>query len=141
MGDKGRFASDWVTGYGFKLKLTRIRFRERFEPETHARKTRDRQRVPQKPIFMKHLLHHLTLGTCFLSAFLPAHAGESPPHIVLIFADDLGYGDLGCYGATKVKTPRIDSLAAAGRKFIDVPFIARWPRRIPAGTTSGQLQP
>ena len=69
---------------------------------------------------MKHLLHHLTLGACFLSAFLPAHAGESPPNVVLIFADDLGYGDLGCYGATKVKTPRIDSLAAAGRKFTDL---------------------
>jgi arylsulfatase A len=119
MGDKGRFASDWVTGYGFKLKLTRIRFRERFEPATHARKTRDRQRVPQKPNSMKHLLHYLTLGACFLSAFLPAHAGESPPNVVLILADDLGYGDLGCYGATKVKTPRIDSLAAAGRKFTD----------------------
>lgn len=44
------------------------------------------------------------------------HAAEKP-NIVFIIADDLGYGDLSCYGATKVKTPRIDSLAAAGRKF------------------------
>ena len=42
-----------------------------------------------------------------------------PPNVVLIFADDLGYGDLGCYGATKVKTPHIDRLAAEGRKFTD----------------------
>ena len=41
------------------------------------------------------------------------------PNVVLIFADDLGYGDLGCYGATKVKTPNIDKLAAEGRKFTD----------------------
>lgn len=48
-----------------------------------------------------------------------AHAADRPPNIVLIFADDLGYGDLGCYGATKLKTPRIDSLATEGRKFTD----------------------
>jgi arylsulfatase A-like enzyme len=44
---------------------------------------------------------------------------ENPPNIVLIFADDLGYGDLGCYGATKVTTPNIDRLAAQGRMFTD----------------------
>lgn len=48
------------------------------------------------------------------------NATESdPPNVVLIFADDLGYGDLGCYGATKVQTPHIDKLAAEGRKFSD----------------------
>jgi arylsulfatase A len=41
------------------------------------------------------------------------------PNIIIIFADDLGYGDLGCYGATKVRTPRIDKLAAEGRRFTD----------------------
>ena len=41
------------------------------------------------------------------------------PNVVLIFADDLGYGDLGCYGATKVQTPNIDRLAAQGRRFTD----------------------
>ena len=48
-----------------------------------------------------------------------ALADEKSPNVVLIFADDLGYGDLGCYGATKVKTPNIDRLAAEGRKFTD----------------------
>ena len=43
----------------------------------------------------------------------------SNPNIVLINADDLGYGDLGCYGATKVKTPNIDGLAKEGRIFTD----------------------
>lgn len=49
----------------------------------------------------------------------PLTATERPPNVVLIFADDLGYGDLGCYGATKVQTPNIDSLAAEGRRFTD----------------------
>ncbi|MBD3675569.1 MAG: arylsulfatase [Planctomycetaceae bacterium] len=46
-------------------------------------------------------------------------AAEKPPNIVVIFADDLGYGDLSCYGATHVETPNIDRLAAEGRSFTD----------------------
>jgi arylsulfatase A-like enzyme len=41
------------------------------------------------------------------------------PSIILIMADDLGYGDLGCYGQTRVKTPNIDRLAAEGIRFTD----------------------
>ena len=41
------------------------------------------------------------------------------PNIVLIYADDIGYGDFGCYGATKVATPSVDKLAAAGLRFTD----------------------
>ena len=39
------------------------------------------------------------------------------PNVVVIYADDLGYGDIGCYGATAVKTPNIDLLAAQGLRF------------------------
>ncbi len=39
------------------------------------------------------------------------------PNIIIIYADDLGYGDLSCYGATKIKTPNIDKLAAKGLRF------------------------
>ena len=42
---------------------------------------------------------------------------EPKPNVVFIFADDLGYRDLGCYGATKLKTPNIDKLANEGRRF------------------------
>ncbi|MDQ8180273.1 arylsulfatase [Pelagicoccus sp. SDUM812005] len=41
------------------------------------------------------------------------------PNVVLIVAEDLGYGDLGCYGATRVRTPHIDGLAERGRRFTD----------------------
>lgn len=41
------------------------------------------------------------------------------PNIVLIVADDLGYGDLGCYGQAKIQTPHIDRLAAEGVRFTD----------------------
>ncbi|QEG24860.1 sulfatase family protein [Mariniblastus fucicola] len=43
----------------------------------------------------------------------------APPNIVVIFADDLGYGDLGCYGAEKIATPNIDRLAEQGMRFTD----------------------
>ncbi|HYE33757.1 MAG TPA: sulfatase [Methylomirabilota bacterium] len=45
------------------------------------------------------------------------HGAETPPNIILIFADDLGYGDLGCYGAKNIRTPNIDRLAKQGRRF------------------------
>lgn len=46
-------------------------------------------------------------------------AGERPPNIVLIYADDLGYGDIGPYGATRVPTPNLDQLAAQSLRFTD----------------------
>lgn len=47
--------------------------------------------------------------------------GQSPsrPNILLIYADDVGYGDLSCYGATLVKTPNLDRIASQGVRFTD----------------------
>ncbi len=42
-----------------------------------------------------------------------------PPNIIIIFADDLGYGDLSCYGQTRWHTPNLDRLAAGGVRFTD----------------------
>lgn len=42
---------------------------------------------------------------------------SAKPNIVIIVADDLGYGDLGCYGATRIKTPNVDRLASEGVRF------------------------
>jgi len=44
---------------------------------------------------------------------------KGKPNIIIINADDLGYGDLACYGATRVQTPNIDRLAEQGRMFTD----------------------
>lgn len=51
------------------------------------------------------------------SAQSTAQANRQRPNIVLILADDLGYGDLACYGAPDVRTPAIDALAAEGVRF------------------------
>ncbi len=48
-----------------------------------------------------------------------SEAAADSPNIVLIYADDLGYGDVGCYGATRVRTPNIDRLAREGLRFTD----------------------
>lgn len=47
----------------------------------------------------------------------PASAAEPRPNVVLIVADDLGYGDLGCYGSKRHVTPNLDALAAGGVRF------------------------
>jgi arylsulfatase A len=46
-------------------------------------------------------------------------AAESSPNIVIILADDLGYGDIGSFGATRVRTPHLDRLAGEGMRFTD----------------------
>lgn len=46
-------------------------------------------------------------------------AAEKPPNFVLIYCDDLGYGDLGCYGSQANVTPNLDRLAEQGMRFTD----------------------
>lgn len=50
---------------------------------------------------------------------LLSQVAAGPPNIVLIMADDLGYGELGCYGADRCRTPRLDLLAATGLRMTD----------------------
>lgn len=55
------------------------------------------------------------------------------PNIIFIFADDLGYGDIGCYGQQKIETPNIDKLAAGGLRFTQ--FYSGAPVCAPARAT------
>jgi arylsulfatase A-like enzyme len=71
------------------------------------------------------MFRRLFPGACFAVAVLltsgafasGALAADRPPNLILILADDLGYGDLGCYGQQRIKTPHLDQLAAEGLRF------------------------
>ena len=83
--------------------------------------------------------------TLVLASSLTGHvAGQQPaaaaPNVVLIITDDVGYGDLGSYGAPDIKTPNIDRLAATGARFTD--FYANGSSCSPtrAGLISGRYQ-
>jgi len=63
------------------------------------------------------------MNTCLVQALLlmtlvaKAASGGIPPNIIFILADDLGYGDVGCFGQKKILTPRMDRLASEGMRF------------------------
>lgn len=59
------------------------------------------------------------IASFFLLALGSPLSASDKPNIIFILADDLGYGDVGCYGATKIKTPNIDRLAQEGLRFTD----------------------
>jgi hypothetical protein len=73
----------------------------------------------QRPAALSVLIRLLPLLLPALLAPSPAPAAEQRPNIVVILADDLGYGDVGCYGAsaTQIRTPNIDRLAREGMRF------------------------
>jgi arylsulfatase A-like enzyme len=77
---------------------------------------------------MKNLVLHYLITTplkgvlaiaclLLLSPQTEAVAGVKPPNVIMILADDLGYGDLGCYGQKEIRTPNLDRLAAEGMHF------------------------
>jgi arylsulfatase A-like enzyme len=65
-------------------------------------------------------IHHfralLLLGTCVSALAHTVSQAAPPPNVVIILTDDLGYGDLGCYGHPHFATPRLDRMAAEGAK-------------------------
>lgn len=77
------------------------------------------------------------LGLCLLLSVAPTSAAAARPNIVIILADDLGYGSLNSYGADEahIHTPNIDRLAKAGRRFTD----ANTPSSVCSPTRYGLL--
>ncbi len=71
-----------------------------------------------RPTLLATLVAGVALSQLICPAGLQAEP-ERPVNFVIIMADDLGYGDLGCYGGERSKTPNIDALATGGLKFLD----------------------
>lgn len=87
------------------------------------------------------ILLFLLLANTIKPAIAQDARNEKKPNIVYIFADDLGYGDLGCYGQQKIETPNIDALAKQGMLFTQhyaFPVCAPSRYLLMTGKNSGQ---
>ena len=82
----------------------------------------------------------LWLASLFIAA-VPCRADERrPPNIVVLLADDLGYGETGCQGNTQIPTPHIDSIAANGVRFTNGYVTAAYCSASRAGLLTGRYQ-
>jgi arylsulfatase A-like enzyme len=59
----------------------------------------------------------LILTVSLLAGYVPRQQAPARPNIIYIYADDLGYGELGCYGQQKIRTPNLDQIAREGMRF------------------------
>jgi arylsulfatase A len=89
----------------------------------------------------------------FLIASMPAiYVSAENPNVILVNCDDLGFGDLGCYGAKDIRTPQLDRMASEGTRFTDFSVTAalctpsraslmtgKYPGRV--GLATGVLRP
>lgn len=76
--------------------------------------------LPHPANVLRALTAGLTLAAAGIVLAAPDESQAPPPrpgHVVFILADDLGWGELGCYGQRKIRTPRLDQLAAEGTRF------------------------
>jgi arylsulfatase A len=79
---------------------------------------------------------------CLLSLIAASlHAADRPPNFVVIFADDLGYGDLGCYGHPTIRTPHLDQMAREGMRFTQFYAAAEVCTPSRAALLTGRLPP
>ena len=73
--------------------------------------------LPLSPINLFKMLVRLLAAILLVASGTIATGWDTPPNVIVIMADDLGYGDVSCYGATALKTPHIDRLASEGVRF------------------------
>ena len=80
---------------------------------------------PNLPSYLPHRIVTLILITTTVGLSISSaktglcEAQRSVPNIIIILVDDLGYGDLGCYGQKQIKTPNLDRMASEGLRFTD----------------------
>ena len=77
------------------------------------------QRIPPSPAPAASMFRSLSFVISIAMLLLPSTLQAKKPNLVFILVDDLGYGDLGCYGQKLIKTPRLDQMAAEGMRFTD----------------------
>lgn len=104
----------------------------------HPRKTRKTRKIEQDMMKRRHVIALICAAgiaaTIPLSAY--AKAGTRNPNIVVILADDMGYGDAGCYNDnSKIPTPHLDQMAVEGMRFTD----AHTPSAVCSPTRYGLL--
>jgi arylsulfatase A len=88
-------------------------------------------------------LANLLFFVCFLCASAPRCevSAADPPNFVIIFADDLGYGDLGCFGHPTIRTPNLDQMAREGMKLTQFYAAAEVCTPSRAALLTGRLPP
>jgi arylsulfatase A-like enzyme len=74
------------------------------------------QRIQPDQLTIHHLMKNFFSLLLLISTLSTARVVATPPNVVIIFMDDMGYGDIGPYGATKQKTPNLDRMASEGMK-------------------------
>lgn len=68
-------------------------------------------------MFRSSLLYYALVSSCLASSALRAEGAERPPNFVVVFIDDMGWGDFSCFGNTEVETENVDRLAKEGLRF------------------------